>query len=106
VMSNPKSWHLTYTSTLPPRSNQFTVIAAMEDVVSKKEAKKFSKKCQSQLWANELFPPKNDCRKFQEQCKLNFFFPDVDKHRLAEITQQRRLERKKMMLRKAASSTD
>jgi len=78
----------------------------MEEVVSKKEASNFSKKCRSQLWANELFPPKNDCRKFKEQCKLNFFFPDVDSHRVAEITKQRRMERKKMMLKKAASCSE
>ena len=120
-MSNPQSWYLTYTSTLPSKNNKIAVVAAMEEVVLKKEAKNFSLKCRSQLLANEvssqklsiyvydifqLFPPKNDCRKFQEQCKLNFFFPDVDNIRVAEITKQRRLDRKKMMLKKAASTSE
>jgi len=105
-MSNPQSWYLTYTSTLPSKNNQVAVVAAMEDVVLKKEAKNFSIKCRSQLLANELFPPKNDCRKFHEQCKLNFFYPDVDSNRVAEITKQRRLDRKKMMLKKAKSAAE
>ena len=120
-MSNPQSWYLTYTSTLPSRNDKVAVIAAMEENVLKKEAKNFSLKCRSQLFANEvftnaccsyiketfqLFPPKDDCRKFQEQCKLNFFFPDVDNIRVEEIAKQRRLNRKKMLLKKAASSSE
>jgi len=81
-----------------------TAIAAMEEVVLQKEAKNFSLKCRSQLLANELFPAKNDCRKFQEECKLNFFFPDVDKARVEEISRQRRKDKKRLLLKKSDSS--
>ena len=37
-MSNPQSWYLTYTSTLPSKNSKIAVVAAMEEVVLKKEA--------------------------------------------------------------------
>ena len=55
-MSNPQSWYLTYTSTLPSKNDKMTAIAAMEEVVLQKEAKNFSLKCRSQLLANEVSP--------------------------------------------------
>jgi len=71
-----KSFQLTYNAYNSFENSEIEVIRRLEKNVVRKETEMFSQKCRSQLLASELFPSKNDIKKFTEQCKLNFFFPD------------------------------
>ena len=62
----------------------------MERNVKRKETKRFSEKCYSQMLASELFPQKNELKKFTEQCKMNFFFPDGEFSKPESVIRLRR----------------
>ena len=69
----------------------------MERNVKLKEARLFSQKCKSQVLTSELFPMKSECKKFNEQCKMNFFFPDADSVKIDEIARIRKQKQKQML---------
>ena len=73
----------------------------LENKANLKQTRKFSQKCFSQILELELFPDKNESRKFTEQCKMNFFFPDTDNIKVEGLAKQMRHEKERKMLNKS-----
>ena len=82
---------------------QVEVVRRLEKNVKLKEARLFSQKCHSQILITELFPQKNDCKKFTEQCKMNFFFPDADSVKVEELARIKQRERQQKTMKKGHS---
>ena len=122
IMASPKKWQLTYSVQnhhvdevsknamnkkmlviLYLKGNPIEIVKMLENKAKLNETRKFSQKCHSQVLTSELFPDKNDSRKFTEQCKMNFFFPDTDNLKVEGIAKQRRQEKQKERLNKSKS---
>ena len=85
------------------KGNPIEIVKMLESKAKLNETRKFSQKCYSQVLASELFPDKKDSRKFTEQCKMNFFFPDTDNLKVEGLAKQRRHEKQKERLNKSKS---
>ena len=85
------------------KGNPIEIVKMLENKAKLNETRKFSQKCYSQVLTSELFPDKNDSRKFTEQCKMNFFFPDTDNLKVEGLAKQRRQEKQKERLNKSKS---
>ena len=81
----------------PLQTSKIEVVRRMERNIKLKEERLFSQKCKSQILASELFPLKNECKKFNEKCKMNFFFPDADNIKIEEIAKVRRQKQMQML---------
>ena len=79
------------------QTSKIEVVRRMERNIKLKEERLFSQKCKSQILASELFPLKNECKKFNEKCKMNFFFPDADNIKIEEIAKVRRQKQMQML---------
>lgn len=97
-MSGP-GWQLTYNvqNHSDKKTSKIEVVRRMERNIKLKEERLFSQKCKSQILASELFPLKNECKKFNEKCKMNFFFPDADNIKIEEIAKVRRQKQMQML---------
>ena len=82
---------------------QVEVVKRLEKNAKLKEAHLFSQKCHSQILIRELFPQKKDCKKFTEQCKMNFFFPDTDNVKVEELARIKQRERQQQTMKKGHS---